>query len=318
MLSFFTSAVDNRLDGTRAYLESIQRVFSQDEVSGLIEVQFVSGEQFDLLYLSGQLIRCYRLGEDQVSAITPAEFAAFWKDEEAHLRSLEMPLQAVRLVMQTLEWSPPTNKEEIPVGELAARLEKLKAAKMTGLVRATAPQMDGLFVLYEGQVNNAESVFSTVSGLASDLPNLRQFLNPATSCQIVYYHPRLESSSYQAFRLRMATGNWVTAILARYQQLVGSNLLNPLNYDVNTAMRLKRVNMRLVGAVLVDHHLFLDRQSSQAAYRLLLENLTQHMAKVVGTELAPRVLQDAFKRLSEADQLILQADGLTPIVSELS
>jgi hypothetical protein len=77
---------------------------------------------------------------------------------------------------------------------------------MTGLVRATAPQIDVFFVLYEGQVSSAESVFSTVSGLASGLPNLRQFLDPAKSCQIVYYHPRLESASYQAFRLRMAIG----------------------------------------------------------------------------------------------------------------
>jgi hypothetical protein len=38
LLSFFTYAVDNQLDGTRSYLESVQARLFQDEASGLIGV----------------------------------------------------------------------------------------------------------------------------------------------------------------------------------------------------------------------------------------------------------------------------------------
>lgn len=318
MVSFFTHAVDNQQDGTRIYMESVQRIFIQDESSGLIEIQLVPGKQFYLLYLFGRLVCCYCSDGDQAFPSSLEDLDACWKDGEAHLRSLEMPSQAVRLALQALEWGPAADAEEIAVGELAVRLEKLKTAKTTGLLRAVTPQMDGFFVLFDGQVISAETVFSTSSGIASGLPNLRQLLDAGKLCQVDFYRPRLESASYQAFRLRMAMGNWVAVISARYQMLVGSNLIQVLNYDVNTALRIKRVNMRLVSSVLVDHHLFLDRQASQAAYRLLLDTLVQHMAKVVGTELAPRVLQDALNRLSSADQQVLLAGELTLVNMEPS
>ena len=97
-----------------------------------------------------------------------------------------------------------------------------------------------------------------------------------------------------------------------YQQMVGQSLINALNYDLNTLMRLKRWNVRLVGQSLIDHHLFLSPQAAAETYRGILERLIDHTGRVIGAGLAKRLLNDARQKLPADQQQSLAGYSLAP------
>ena len=133
---------------------------------------------------------------------------------------------------------------------------------------------------------------------------------------MVWYAARPESASYQRLLLRNAVTQWVEKVILGYQHLVGRNLVNSLDYEVNTALRLRRWNMRLVGGGLVDHHFFLDATMAVQVYQTVLGIVNEQMVRVVGKSLAQRAFSQAFAKLKDRQCQTLIEHSLIPFATE--
>ncbi len=313
MLKFFAQAVDTQLTGSLAYLENLQRVFTQDQESGLIEAELNEESNLLFLYSEGQLIRGYQLSDRKVAAIDPGSLYQTWRGGDAPIRMAHLPSQAVRAAWLALEWYPPISKQNMASQALPGYLEKLTSEGSSQLLQFRVPTADGFVVWLNGKPAPGETIFSTPRGFETDLSILRGGLREKDElCEVFQYGFKPETTTYENLIFRLAVTEWVNGLLTTYQQMVGTNLLTALNYDINTYVRLKRWNIRLVGAILIDNHLFLAKDNARLVFRALLKELVNHISAVIGVNLAQRNLNSVFKKLSEGDQQILERNALLP------
>jgi hypothetical protein len=309
---FFSALFSAPFPASPGMLESQVEQFTQDRSSGMIVVESGQSQAY-LLYDEGQFVSgCLREGL-QAKPTSSSELLALCQADEFSMRSAALSGSALRLVWQALQWLPPAESLEVPASDLAVYLDGMKIRGLTGLIQYNLPGLDGFYVLRSGLIDSAESLYLiSARGLETGVPNLRQqVLHPKELCQVSFY-TLLEGPAADTFLLRGAFAAWGAAYLSAYQGMVGTNLLIALSYDVNTALRLKRLNMRLVGTSLVNQHLFSTAVLARDAYSSILKNQVEQISRVIGPMLTRRLFQDSFNGLAADTRQKLTQYSLWP------
>ncbi len=311
MFTFFRTSLDEPLPGSRAYLGSLQHIFVQDERSGVIEVQYAAGCQIFFLYSGGNLLRVYQVDEARSAVIAAEALGRYWDGGEAPIYQAELPNQAVRTIWQVMEWHPPSQVRLARCADVGSILEDYQAQGVEGLLRVMAPGVDGFIPLLAGSQPGPETILATATGLDEGLASLQHALQARAGqdCALHLYSAA-PGSALDTLILRQAFVAWNAAVLERYYKMVGMNLVNALDYQVNTALRLKHFNLRLAGMRLVENHLFSTLEEAGPAYRYFLEQVFSQMKQVLGGALAERILADTFSKLDERSQRSLARCGL--------
>jgi hypothetical protein len=311
MIALFSRLADaQHLVGSPAYLQNIQRMFAQDESGGMIEVLLPGGERWIYLYISGRLLAAYRLIGPEHHPLATDEMAHL-AVQELEFRYLNLPDQAVRAVWQALEWLPPKRGARMDANALASYLDVLRQDKASGLVQITLADLDGFLLLENGAWISSETVLASGRGFLDKLPNLSTLAGSQSgSCELWLLEPASGSLTAHLMELRIAFAAWTTGAVTDYQMLVGSNLITPLNNSVNTWLRHRRLNIRLVGATVVDHHLFADLDTARRSYAHIKSFLQEHLAQVVGDQLAQKTINESARRLKAGYQHVLAENGL--------
>ncbi len=315
MLPLFRQAVDSQLTGSPAYLDSLRHLYEDDQTSGLIEVQLGEQRQLTLVYAQGLLLGAYQLLPDQVTCLPDDAISQEWGKGDAPIRTCYLPPHAVRAAWLAVESYPAKKVETVEAHQLADSLMAYSLLRRTGLIYLTSMAADGFMFLWNGNSVSAEAVFSISNGFISGLPTNRQdLLIPGSSWQIAYYEPDPNAESYRHLLLRLAASNWTNSALDRYQMMVGQRLLQTLSDDLNSMIQPKGWNIRLVGARLLDHHLFVQMERLAQAYHAILRVTAEQVAQVVGGILAQRMWNEPYNQLSIVERQALEAQALTPVI----
>lgn len=315
MIRYFSYASDNRYRGPVTYLGTLQQAFVQEADSGMIEVCYSAGNAVVFLYNIGKLIRIYHLAGLRSITIMTAELKALLTGDDLDIRTLSLPMQAVRAVSRALDWFPPNTSLKHNFQSLNRYSAELRTAQFSGLIHVCLPDLDGLQLWVDGIPAGSEAIYSTSKGFVDCLPapSLTDELD-TNSGNVWVYMPDTEGKTWEFVRLSWAVKSFIQLTVAGYQKLVGQIMVNALNYDLNAAMRTAHWNMRLVGKELVDHHFFPDIDSAQQAYLMLFVHLYHHIVRVVGSNLAQRLLGEAFQQLGQVDQMSLNKYSFNPAV----
>lgn len=315
MIRYFSHALDNCCTGSATYLGSLQRLFVQDEDSGIIEVEYAAGREIILLYHVGNLIKIYHLEGSRSIPIAASNLKDLLVGDGMEIRTLSLPIQAVRAVSQALDWFPPSAALQHNFLSLDAYFSELKTLKFNGLLNINLPDLDGLQLWVDGSPVSSEAVFSTSRGFVDSLPHLRPSISASEKTGNTWvYQAQTDALSWEFVHLRRAVGKLLSETILAYQKLVGQTMINALDYELNVAMRMSYWNFRLVGIELIDHHLFLDIASAQDAYRKLLVYMMNHITRVVGSSLAQRAINEAFEKLGKEDQDSLNKYSFNPVI----
>jgi hypothetical protein len=314
MLSFFTHAENVQdLSGSTAYLESIQRLFVQDQSSGLIEVALPDGEHLIYLYYNGSPLLVHHQKGSVSELLDPA---ARYLDgsSEVRFRYMSLPDQAVRAVWQALSWGDAGRQIELKSYQLADTLANLYLEHFSGLMYCRLADWDGFLLLDDGNAVGAETILASAHGFIESFPNLHN-VHPGTQeeCLVWLIESKPETLAGKILIIRLATADWIGELIHHYQSMVGSNLVIPLNHVMNTWFRQHRYNARLVSASLIDHHIPLSVDESLDMYRNTLMFLQGEIAKVIGDSLAQRAVLESYRKLKMRRQANLAKFGLTPV-----
>ncbi len=295
-------------DGT--YLDTIQKMFAQDEQGGMIEVSLSPDEQLVYLYLAGQPVAVYHIVPWQATLCSLTQAVALLPAEVA-IRYLKLPVQAIRSIWQALSWYPPVRGAHLDGQALSAYLDALRVERTDGQLHIVLSDMDGFLLLQNGELVRNETVLASTRGFLDTLPNLQARGSVMLgSCEVWLSELRPGAAATDVAHLRVAFSTWISHWLSAYQHLVGYNLIVPVDQSVNAWMQHHHYNIRLVGGALVDHHLFMQLALAAEAYQGLVAVLDGCLSQVIGDHLAARTAVETLNSLTAIQQRMLGQQGV--------
>jgi hypothetical protein len=190
------------------------------------------------------------------------------------------------------------------------KVAEWKASRWNGLVEVKAETYQGFAFFWQGEAIATDAVLYTPEGFVTGLSSFSQM--EAAEREITLYELEKASSAFQCFVLRQGAVRWSHKILSRYQELVGKNLLQVLNREINQSIEPWNWNLALQGDALVDVHFFPELQLATYAYRALFMGMGAQMSFMIGNHLAQRIFSDGFKSVFPDESAALQAQRLIP------
>jgi hypothetical protein len=284
--------------------------FQGQNATGLVEKHTDEGGHFILLLASGAPVGAYRLEVAGAKSIPISEFISFALPEQKRVHAVKLPDAAGRMVWLALE-SKPTGRVSL-AGKDAwlGKLAEWKASRWSGLVEIKADAYHGFVFIWQGETLATDAVLLTPLGFATGLPAFEQM--ETTDREITLYELGNASPACQCFILRQGAVHWSRDVLSRYQELVGKNLLQVMNREVNRSIQPWNWNLSLEGDALVDAHFFPHLQSAAHAYRALFMGMGAQMSFMIGNNLAQRIFSDTFRMALPDETAALQAQRLIP------
>lgn len=296
MYHFFRHAVDSKLTASPAYFELLLQQFQADKTSGFLSAQVLPDRQLVVLFANGVCIGSFRI---DVSGSHPLDvIEKTWPTSEAPVRILVAPSSIARAIWQVFLWGVPDH-QVLEAFCFEDYLGECRRQKCCGLLYVCTPSADGFLTLWEGEISNAETLFDGPRGFVETSPLSRRAMeSPFEEWEVDYYPCQMESISGQLFVLRLALVSWMNRALTHYQDLVGQNLVINANHQFNALARRHFLDIRTVGATMIDRQYFPNLTQMVAAYWLLLPSLLNHMSQVIGTGLVHRIIYGALNELS--------------------
>jgi hypothetical protein len=308
--SFFSQLPGEQFNGSLAYLDSLQGTFRNDWASGLIEVRISEKQRYVLLFASGITAGVYRLEPGTCETTSMADVSQNWGKPEVPIRSVNFPDSACRVIWLALESRPETRQEIQNEDEWIEFLTLCKTKQQTALVQFSSSDCDGFLTFQEGDLVNAETVFSTTNGIQTNIQSTQLRMNG--SRQITIYEINRTANSYQCTLLRISATKWGNDILAHYREIAGQKLLQTLNTEINTLIQPWRWNIHLANATILDQHFFPKQEMAAQAYRALFLSMGEQINIVIGATLSQRLLDETYKKLSEDERSSLEVQRLIP------
>lgn len=284
--------------------------FQGQNATGLIEKRTDEGGHFILLLASGAPVGAYRLEVAGAKPIPISEFISSALPEQKKVHAVKLPDAAGRMIWLALE-SKPQGKISLAGNDAwQDKLAEWKANRWSGLVEIKAGAYHGFVFFWQGETLATEAVLHTPLGFATGLPAFAQM--ETTDREITLYELGNASPACQCFILRQGAVHWSHDVLIRYQELVGKNLLQVMNREINRSIRPWNWKLALEEDALVDAHFFPHLQSAAHAYRALFMGMGAQMSFMIGNNLAQRIFSEAFKITFPDETAALQAQRLIP------
>lgn len=284
--------------------------FLGQNATGLIEKQTDQGGHFILLLAGGSPVSAYVLQSAGAKDIPLSDFESVGYSDRQRIHPVKLPDTVGRMVWLALESRPRGNLSLAGNDDWQNKLNEWKSTRWTGLVEVKASMYQGFAFFWQGEALMADAVLYTPEGFATGLSSLSQI--EAANREVTLYEPEKTSSAYQCFVLRQGAVRWSHKILSRYQELVGKNLLQVMNREINQSIQLWNWNLSLAGDTLVDRHFFPQLPLATYAYRTLFMGMGAEMSFIIGNQLARRIFSDTFKMILPDETAALQAQRLIP------
>jgi hypothetical protein len=126
MITLFQHAPGSQDSGSTAYYWAVLSGFSQNLLSGYVDIQPSNGGQIVLLFLEGALLEVYHLSDDTCTEISLADLNRYWPGGDAKIRSVKLPNEALRVAKAALEWYPPKQIITVQSDEVQSFLDSYK------------------------------------------------------------------------------------------------------------------------------------------------------------------------------------------------
>jgi hypothetical protein len=306
MKYFFRQIEDIPLDNSPV---SAEVYFRGANATGLMEKQFNADRTAFVLFISGEPSVAYMLENGQSSSISLAEFFSL-DDGTGHTHAIKLPDVAGRLVLLALE-SQVKDKFVTTTDEAwTKQLHQWKQTKWNGLVEILSRNMHGFILIWQGEPQKSDLIFSTPQGFVNRFPTLNNVDD--TGWEVTTYSHPVSAQAYQYTILRLGATNWCHNILNRYQEMVGQKLLQMMDRELNRQIQPWHWNISLEENDMLDIHFFPYLTDAAHAYRALFMAMGAQMNFVIGNNLTQRLLSETFEQVTLDERIALQSKRLIP------
>jgi len=312
MIEFFSHAPANLQTGSSSNIRELLEIHRQQQLNGLVEINFEQRGWIDILFLNGEVVGTYYLTTTSSNAVAVSDLDKWWHGESAYIRSLTLPGDAVRIISMACEWHPPAQSLLIQSSGLQNILQVFLVNKICGLLHVIDSTGELAVPIIDGFTVAAEAVFSAAQLDIGPSALNRGLHSSSHNCTVVLYEARPNTASFKQLVLRQVVSELTGNVLARYNQIVGGGMLGAMGNELNQFLRLNRLQMQLVGEHLDNSHIFRSMEEATRSYSVLFKALHVHMTHVIGGGLAGTLQKEAYRSLNPRNQAAIDEQ---PILS---
>ncbi|MBK7448078.1 MAG: hypothetical protein IPJ47_01130 [Anaerolineales bacterium] len=223
-----------------------------------------------------------------------------------------MPDVAGRLSMLALESKPDEGMMIQNENEWNIHIESWRKNRRNALLEVRSGEMYGVTLIWQGELQASDMIFTTSSeGIVLSLPDFAA--TRGFPMDVMLYSLSDSSQAYQYAVLRHGVMEWMSMMLARYKELVGSKLLFTMEQELNSQIHPWGWKINLNGTRMSDAHFFLRMKEAEQAYRALFMSMSMLMDIVIGSNLTLRLLNETYAQLPPEEQAVLHAMRLIPV-----
>ncbi len=311
-LSFPASTEPNLAPAGR--LGAFIQTCRQDLQTGLVVVDLTGLPSHSLLFVRGELVNVYQLGEAAVRLDATAWVESMSTGSPAAvLRSLALTPQGVRIIRILIEqWGEtPCQSFSGPaiVPQFAAWLEQ----PLPALVHVRWPGADALALVPGQGIPPSYTLFISPEKIlhsAGSLAAIHAWQEIPISCALYSSDP--PTLAWSEYLLHHAFSQMMGSLLENFEKLTGRMVFNQIIHDVNFSASAHGWNMTVHINGLNDQAVFASPQAAASVYSLLLQSLSGHIASVVGIEILDMLVRETVGRMPIAYRGVIKKYILNP------
>jgi hypothetical protein len=278
--------------------------------TGVIEKRFHTGGYAVMIFAGGMPEAAYRLVDGENSSLLFSEFLALPESDICDVRVIKLPDVAGRLAALVFQSKPGFQSSIQNASDWHGYANGWKREKWSGLVEIRTGTTYKLELIWRGELQLTDTVFSTQAGFTADIPSLENSGEFPWDMQV--YSLSNSEPAYQYAMLRYGIMKWMGAILGRYQELVGRKLLATMDQELNRQIEPWGWKIKLKETAMTDSHYFITLQDAENAYRALFMSMGMLMNIVIGDNLTQRLLNETFEQLCPDERELLLSMRLIP------
>lgn len=287
-------------------------VLRDAKLTGLVEKRLFAGGYAVMVFSSGIPGVAYHIEGETVTPLTISEFSAVGPEQTVEARVIKLPDVAGRLSMLALESKPDEGMMIQNENEWNIHIESWRKNRRNALLEVRSGEIYGVTLIWQGELQASDMIFTTSSeGIVLSLPDFA--VTRGFPMDVMLYSLSDSSQAYQYAVLRHGVMEWMSMMLARYKELVGSKLLFTMEQELNSQIHPWGWKINLNGTRMSDAHFFLRMKDAEQAYRALFMSMSMLMDIVIGSNLTLRLLNETYAQLPPEEQAVLHAMRLIPV-----
>lgn len=308
MIDLFVHAPATQHDIPTSNLPAFVQTCEENSLTGILEIKYAPDAQIALLFMEGIILDAYRLAAAACEKIPSDNLLALLPPGTASVRTLNLPLEGVRVAKVLLDWHPPIEVMQAETGDVAHHLEAWGARPITSTAHITWPDAEG-FVILPGSLPPRGAIYVSNGQIKGDAAGLEAiYAHPTKLCTLARYEARTDVAALQEqiTHLRTAFALLVDPVVVRYTEMLGQSMAQALMFDVSDAALAKGWRIKLTTNGIADTHTFETFDASVRAYNTLLEKMLEHMTVVIGTRLTNAFIVEEINQLNPQLQQVLR------------
>ncbi len=282
--------------------------YRNDFQTGLVEVDFHNHSGHHLLFARGELVNVYRQ-TDETERLAPAAWLQNLETSKgkAHLRSLALTPQAVRLVKILLEQlnTPPAQLPENT--SLETQFETWMKHPVPALAHICWSNAEALALLpgenkppYNTLFISSNQILHSAGGMMA----LYGWKEPCTSIRLL--SSATQTPAWEEYLLHYSFTWMVGHLLERLIDLTGPGLVGTIVREFNFVASAHGWNISITGTNVTDQVISPSPTEAADIYSRLLEIIFHHMEVMIGPDLLAILMRESALRLSNPCQALMQ------------
>lgn len=292
-----------------AQLPTLLRDYQVDGASGVLWFGGPDNSQIVMLLVEGMIIHISHLTRESREPLELSQLSALLPSRNGIVRTAWLPAEGVRIAKAILDWHPPVETKACETHDLPALIQAWGTAPGSSIMRITWTDAES-FVLLTGQLPPEITLYASKGKLFTGeiaLEALQQHAD--TPCTAAWYRapqlPVLAEASIAPLRAAFAT--MLVHLWENYTRLVGTGLTQVLLAELERKALGNGWHMEFSLTAVKDLNMFSSLTAAVTVYRQIMQETTQHIAMVIGTQMAHDLIEDTVANLLGKARATLQA-----------
>jgi hypothetical protein len=290
------------------FIDSLIETQHEKLFTGLMHLQYPSGENLIFTFWDGKQQKLYRSREESFEVIPPQFWPSYLDYPDASVGLLALPLEGLRF-MRVVHEAPIIAREQanLSVNDLFNSAEKWMADKSPSILHVEGQPLNKLYlvagnstpIVEELTLNEEEAHFSiNGASFASSFP--------AREYQVSRFLSDNKYDVWQENELRFAFSALMRILITRFSELAGRVLTERLCEQLTEWTSEAGWKISITTNGLSNHHYFETLEAARDAYLKIVRNFNNLASPAIGQRMALSLAHDILRKLNPYHRSLLQ------------
>lgn len=288
---------------------TLLRDYQVDGASGVLWFGGPEDSQIVMLLVEGMIIYSYHLARESREPVELAQLPALLPSRNSVARTAWLPAEGVRIAKAILDWHPPVETRACETHDLPTLIQQWGAVPGSSVLRITWAGAES-FVLLTGDPTPTMGLYASNGKLVTGKAGLDAiYLHPDAPCTVAWYRaPQLPALAEASIApLRAAFAAMLIELSADYTRLVGAGLTQTLLSELGRKAIGNGWHIQFRPDAVDDVQIFSSLTAATDVYRQLMRETAQHIAMVIGAQMAQNLFEETLANLPVDARATLQA-----------